>query len=120
MHEYFLLPLEQNDDRFLPSEVKVGSVSTDASPNVPALPPPIASEKPGFLANSRDLLPGVALCLAISLVSVAAQALEERVLEHPYVEALVMAILLGIAVRTALVAGCALSNRHRVLRQAAP
>ncbi|MDP4003683.1 YeiH family protein [Methylobacterium sp. NEAU K] len=60
----------------------------------------MASDKPGFLANWHNLLPGIALCFAITLVSVAAQALEERVLEHPYVEALVLAILLGIAVRT--------------------
>ena len=45
-------------------------------------------------------MPGVALCVLISLVALAAQNLEERVFAHPYVEALVVAILLGAAVRT--------------------
>ncbi len=45
-------------------------------------------------------IPGVALCLAITLVSLAIQNVEERALAHPYVEALVIAILLGMAVRT--------------------
>lgn len=52
-------------------------------------------------AGAIALLPGIGLCLAITLVAVAAQALEERALDHPYVEALVLAILLGIAVRSA-------------------
>lgn len=45
-------------------------------------------------------LPGIALCVAITLISLAAQAAEERTLGHPYVEALVVAILLGMAIRT--------------------
>ena len=35
------------------------------------------------------------------LLAALAQALEERVAGHPYIEALVLAILVGIAVRTA-------------------
>ena len=50
---------------------------------------------------STALLPGIGLCAAITAVAMAAQALEERATGHPYVEALVLAILLGIAVRTA-------------------
>ncbi len=46
------------------------------------------------------LLPGVALCVAITLVSIAVQAAEERVFGNPYIEALVVAILLGIALRS--------------------
>jgi uncharacterized membrane protein YadS len=46
------------------------------------------------------LLPGAVLCLLITGMAVAVQALEERTLGHPYVEALVAAILLGIVVRT--------------------
>jgi uncharacterized integral membrane protein (TIGR00698 family) len=42
---------------------------------------------------------GVALCLAITLVSIAAQELEVWLLGVPYVEALVIAILLGMAIR---------------------
>src|SRR5690242_11484225 len=46
------------------------------------------------------LLPGVGLCLLITGAAVAVQVLEERTLGHPYVEALVAAILLGIVVPT--------------------
>ena len=45
--------------------------------------------------------PGIALCAAIAGVAIVAQFGEERVFDHPYVEALVLAILLGIAVRAA-------------------
>ena len=58
----------------------------------PALPKP-----PGALAR---LGPGLALCAAISVLAYAAQALEQGVIGHPYVEALVLAILIGTAVRT--------------------
>ncbi|TXN42353.1 putative sulfate exporter family transporter [Methylobacterium sp. WL7] len=47
------------------------------------------------------MLPGIGLCAAITALAMAAQALEERVAGHPYVEALVLAILIGIAIRTA-------------------
>nr|WP_249134902.1 putative sulfate exporter family transporter [Bradyrhizobium sp. AUGA SZCCT0222] len=47
------------------------------------------------------LIPGIALCGAITAVSLGAQLVEERVFAHPYVEALVIAILLGMAIRTA-------------------
>jgi uncharacterized integral membrane protein (TIGR00698 family) len=46
------------------------------------------------------LMPGVALCVLISLVALGAQSLEARAFAHPYVEALVIAILIGAAVRT--------------------
>jgi uncharacterized integral membrane protein (TIGR00698 family) len=46
------------------------------------------------------LIPGVGLCVLISLVALGAQSLEERTFAHPYVEALVIAILMGAAVRT--------------------
>jgi uncharacterized integral membrane protein (TIGR00698 family) len=45
-------------------------------------------------------IPGVVLCLAITLVSLGIQSVEQRAFAHPYVEALVIAILLGMAVRT--------------------
>nr|WP_249165797.1 putative sulfate exporter family transporter [Bradyrhizobium sp. AUGA SZCCT0431] len=47
------------------------------------------------------LIPGIALCGAITAVSLGAQLVEERIFAHPYVEALVIAILLGMAIRTA-------------------
>jgi uncharacterized integral membrane protein (TIGR00698 family) len=52
------------------------------------------------MSRSAALLPGFALCALITLVSLAAQDLEERAFAHPYVEGLVIAILLGMAVRT--------------------
>jgi uncharacterized integral membrane protein (TIGR00698 family) len=68
-----------------------------------------ASSKPASSAVSRpagtgvlgSLLPGIGLCAAITALAMAAQALEERATGHPYVEALVLAILIGIALRTA-------------------
>jgi uncharacterized integral membrane protein (TIGR00698 family) len=45
-------------------------------------------------------IPGIALCLTITLVSLGIQNVEERAFAHAYVEALVIAILLGMAVRS--------------------
>ncbi len=52
-----------------------------------------------------SLLPGLALCLAVTGIALVLQGVEERLTGHPYVEALVIAILLGIALRTAWVPG---------------
>ncbi len=68
-------------------------------------PSPKAPSRVAAVAEPISLLPGIGLCLAISLVAIAAQAFEEHLLDHPYVEALVLAILLGIAVRTAWAPG---------------
>ncbi|MCX7308419.1 MAG: YeiH family protein [Afipia sp.] len=57
----------------------------------------ISLKKERFLPS---VLPGTALCGAIAFVSIAAQYAEEAAFAHPYVEALVMAILLGIVVRS--------------------
>lgn len=57
----------------------------------------------GWKRAAASLLPGIGLCGLIGAVAVAGQALEKRTLAHPYVEALVLAILIGIAVRTAWV-----------------
>ncbi len=51
-------------------------------------------------ARIKSLAPGIALSVAITLVSLVLQQLEERVFSHPYLEALVIAILIGIAVRS--------------------
>nr|WP_157345768.1 putative sulfate exporter family transporter [Bradyrhizobium pachyrhizi] len=48
-----------------------------------------------------QLIPGILLCGAVTVISLGIQAAEERVFDHPYIEALVVAILLGMAVRTA-------------------
>ena len=53
-----------------------------------------------WLGSVAVLFPGVVLCVFITLVSMGMQSLEERAFGHPYVEALVIAILLGMAIRT--------------------
>src|SRR5262245_44074583 len=52
------------------------------------------------IGRMTDLLPGVLLCLLVTFASLAIQSLEERAFEHPYIEALVIAILLGMILRT--------------------
>jgi uncharacterized integral membrane protein (TIGR00698 family) len=56
---------------------------------------------PGVVRRRLALIPGIALCGAITAVSLGAQLVEEHIFAHPYVEALVIAILLGMAIRTA-------------------
>lgn len=53
-----------------------------------------------FRVRIIKLLPGIALCLAVTLVSSGVQTLEEHAFGHPYIEALVIAILLGMVLRT--------------------
>ncbi len=55
---------------------------------------------PRGLSFVRALLPGLSLSTLITLVSVAIQHVEERTFDHPYLEALVIAIVLGMVVRT--------------------
>ena len=62
-----------------------------------AAPPPVS--------RIASLAPGIGLCVAVALIALAVQALEERALHHPYVEALVIAILVGMALRTAWAPG---------------
>ena len=47
-----------------------------------------------------ELLPGVLLCLTIAVIAAGIQTLEERSFGHPYIEALVLAILFGLGLRT--------------------
>jgi uncharacterized integral membrane protein (TIGR00698 family) len=63
------------------------------SPDNPGLPS-------GVMAKVAPLAWGVALCALLTLVALTIQALEERFVGHPYVEAIVLAILLGTAIRT--------------------
>lgn len=60
-------------------------------------PPDVDVQARGRVAR---LVPGVALCAAVTLVAVGLQAIEERAVGHPYIEAIVIAILLGTAIRT--------------------
>ena len=53
----------------------------------------------GFTALTARV-PGIALCALVTLIAVALQAVQESAVGHPYLEAIVIAILLGTAVRT--------------------
>jgi uncharacterized integral membrane protein (TIGR00698 family) len=52
------------------------------------------------VARVKTLLPGVALSAFVTLISLGLQYFEERAFSHPYFEALVIAIVLGMAIRT--------------------
>ena len=54
----------------------------------------------GLTAKVGSLSPGVAFCALVTLIAVTIQAVEEFVVGHPYVEAIVLAILLGTIIRT--------------------
>ena len=47
------------------------------------------------------LLPGILFCIAITIAALLLQAIEVHYVGQAYLEALVLAILLGVAVRTA-------------------
>jgi uncharacterized integral membrane protein (TIGR00698 family) len=51
-------------------------------------------------ARVTALIPGVLVCIGVAGVSAALEATERHLFAHPYIEALVMAILLGMAVRS--------------------
>jgi uncharacterized integral membrane protein (TIGR00698 family) len=51
------------------------------------------------IAKAVPLSWGIALCGLVTLAAVTVQAVEEILIGHPYVEAIVIAILLGIAIR---------------------
>ena len=59
-----------------------------------------AGPSSGVIAKAAPVAWGVALCAFVTLVAVTIQALEETLVGHPYVEAIVIAILLGTAIRT--------------------
>ncbi|WP_019905058.1 putative sulfate exporter family transporter [Methylobacterium sp. 77] len=67
-------------------------MKASSNPTVPA--------GPATIRRVPALLPGIVLCLAVTAIAMAVQALEERATGHPYIEALVVAILFGIAIRT--------------------
>jgi uncharacterized integral membrane protein (TIGR00698 family) len=54
----------------------------------------------GKITKAVSLIWGIALCALVTLAAVTIQALEVSLVEHPYVEAIVIAILLGTAIRT--------------------
>ena len=54
-----------------------------------------------MIEHLRRLLPGILLCIAITIVAILLQAVEVHFAGQAYLEALVLAILLGVAIRTA-------------------
>jgi uncharacterized integral membrane protein (TIGR00698 family) len=54
-----------------------------------------------LIEHLRRLSPGILLCIAITIVAVVLQAVEVHFAGHAYLEALVLAILLGVVIRTA-------------------
>jgi uncharacterized integral membrane protein (TIGR00698 family) len=58
-------------------------------------------EHPAFGTRLAAVIPGTAACIAIALAAIGVQRIEEHAFAHPYVEALVLAILFGILVRSA-------------------
>ncbi|KAA0679000.1 YeiH family protein [Roseomonas genomospecies 6] len=58
------------------------------------------SPRPSLPALLPPLLPGVLLCSGVSGAALALQSLEERVFGQAWLEALVLAILIGVAVRS--------------------
>ena len=63
--------------------------------------------KPAFRNRLRParLLPGVGLCVAVTAAATLLQGVETRAVGEPYLEALVLAILIGVAIRTAWTPG---------------
>jgi len=59
----------------------------------------------GSIYYVKRLLPGVLLCVAITLAAIALERIEVFFVGQRYLEALVLAILLGVAVRTAWTPG---------------
>jgi uncharacterized integral membrane protein (TIGR00698 family) len=54
-----------------------------------------------LIEHLRRLSPGILLCIAITIVAIVLQAVEVRFAGQTYLEALVLAILLGVVIRTA-------------------
>jgi uncharacterized membrane protein YadS len=57
------------------------------------------SDQKTFIGYLQRLLPGVILCVAVTVASYALQAVEVHFTAQPYLEALVLAILVGVAMR---------------------
>ena len=67
----------------------------------PTLAPPAATARGGV----GGLVPGILLCILVTLAATMLQAVETRIAGEPYLEALVLAILLGVGLRTAWMPG---------------
>lgn len=67
--------------------------------------PVLPKRRRSTLAAVRDVAPGLLLCGAITLAAALLQVMEERLFGRAWLEALVLAILIGAAVRTAWTPG---------------
>ena len=65
----------------------------------------MSTSRTKIISAARDLLPGVALCVGISLVALVLTWIEQAVFGAAWLEPLVMAILVGTLVRTAWTPG---------------
>lgn len=52
-----------------------------------------------MIAWLRTHSPGIGVCIAVTLIAIALEKIELRLVDHPYLEALVIAILVGVAIR---------------------
>ena len=78
----------------------MANIYTAAMMGAPGRPPASRSR-----VRPTRLLPGVALCAAVTAAATALQFAETRAVGEPYLEALVLAILIGVAIRTAWTPG---------------
>lgn len=58
-----------------------------------------------MIRSLPHLLPGVLLCVVVTAAATVLQAIETHLVGEAYLEALVLAILLGVAIRTAWTPG---------------
>ncbi|POR39823.1 putative sulfate exporter family transporter, partial [Methylobacterium sp. V23] len=59
------------------------------------------TRRPNLITRINGYLPGLTLCLAVTAAAMLLQELEEHIFGRAWLEALVLAILLGSAIRTA-------------------
>ena len=58
------------------------------------------SQRAKFVGHLQRYLPGILLCVAITLAATLLQVIEVKLVGQPYLEALVLAILIGVAIRS--------------------
>jgi len=80
----------------------MGAVRGDLRVPAPSLPPANGPMNGTMLLRTRipALAPGIALAIAVSFASIGIANVEVRAFGHPIIEALVVAILVGMIVRT--------------------
>jgi uncharacterized integral membrane protein (TIGR00698 family) len=61
---------------------------------------PTDTQRAKFVGHLQRYLPGILLCVAITLAATLLQAIEVKLVGQPYLEALVLAILIGVVIRT--------------------